>query len=419
MPGGGDGGVMGWLRGILSPATPAPQMPLPDLPLPNGDGPLIWMRIGAGYDQSDISAEQVPAPLIQLLAQIRRRGMQVALSRAVGGPAELGTRGVSSIADPPLTATRIRAHLDALNPAAILLIGTDLPRPLIEIAASRDIPVILAEARLAGSRRNLPLPKLARRSAITLLTRLLLPDPISRTAALELGASPEHVEICGPITPAREPLKHNEAEREALAEAFQGRQIWLAVHITEAEEQAVIDAHLALLLYSHRAMLIVMPDDPRRAEAMAARMEAAGLVVAQRSLDEDPTDEVSVYLADDSYELGLWYRLAPLCFTGTTLAGPTDAARDPYEAASLGSALMHGPRDGAYAVEWAQLDGAAAARQVGDAGGLAGAVVTLLAPDQAAMMATNAWAVATGGAGAASRIAQVMAEILDEKDLTA
>lgn len=414
----GEGRLIGWLRGILSPSS-APPSPAPELSLPNAEGPLIWMRIGAGYDQSDPTADQVPPPLIQLLAQIRRRGLQVAVSRAVGGPADLSTRGVSSMPDPPLAGREIAAHLDALNPAAILLIGTDLPRPLIEMAVSRDIPVILAEARLAGSRRNLPLPKLGRRSVIPQLARLLLPDTVSEAAALELGAARERVEVSGPITPTREPLKYNEAEREALAEAFQGRQIWLAVNITEAEEQAIIDAHLGVLLYSHRAMLIVLPDDAARADSMASRMADAGLVVAQRSLDEDPTDEVSVYLADDPYELGLWYRLAPLCFMGTTLAGPTDAARDPYEAASLGSAVMHGPQDGAFSVEWAQLDGAAAARQIEDAAGLARAVVTLLAPEQAAMLATNAWAVATGGAGAASRIAQVMADTIQAREIRA
>ncbi len=403
-------GLRGLMRRWL--VQPAPPAPLPELALPSGDGPLVWLRIGAGYDQTAPEDGGLAPALIQLLMQMRRRGLQIAVSRAVGGMPDLATRGISSVPDAVLTEEQARAQLTAMNPQAVLLIGTDLPRPLIEAAAARDIPVILAETRLAAPGRGWALPGFVRRSALSQLTLLLLPDAPSREAALELGAAPERIEVTGPITLTREPLKHLEAERESLAEAFKGRQIWLAICVTEAEEEAVIEAQLTVLRYSHRAMLIVLPDDPRRAEAMAARMTDAGLVVAQRNYDEDPTEEVSVYLADDLFELGLWYRLAPSTFMGTTLYGPTDHARDPFEAASLGSAAIHGPLDGPFAAEWAQLDGAAAARRVEDAAGLAQAVVALLAADQAAQIATNAWSVSTGGEGVANRIAHAIRDTI-------
>lgn len=391
---------------------PAAALPLPDLALPTGEGPLVWLRIGAGYDQTGPDDGSLAPALIQLLMQMRRRGLQIAVSRAVGGMPDLATRGVSSVPDAALSDAQAAAQLAAMQPDAVLLIGTDLPRPLIDAATARDIPVILTETRLIAPKRGWALPSLGRRSLLSQLTLLLLPDPASRDAALEMGAAPERIEVTGPITLTREPLKHLEAERESLAEAFKGRQIWLAICVTEAEEEALIEAQLTVLRYSHRAMLIVLPDDPRRSEAMAARMNEAGLVVAQRYYDEDPTDEVSVYLADDPFEMGLWYRLAPSTFMGTTLFGPTDAARDPFEAASLGSAAIHGPLDGPFAAEWAQLDGAGAARRVEDSAGLSQAVVALLAADQAALVATNAWSVSTGGEGVANRIAHAVRDTI-------
>ncbi|MBA4490889.1 glycosyltransferase N-terminal domain-containing protein [Paracoccus sp. S1E-3] len=391
---------------------PDQPLPLPDLALPTGEGPLVWLRIGAGYDQVGPEDGNVPPALIQLLMQMRRRGLQIAVSRAVGGMPDLSKRGVSSVPDAVLSDAQAAAQLAAMQPDAVLLVGPDLPGPLIDAASARDIPVILAETRLSPPRRGWVVPGLGRRSWLSQLTLLLLPDPASRDAALEMGAPPERIEVTGPITLTREPLKHLEAERAALAEAFKGRQVWLAVNVTEAEEDALIEAQLTVLRYSHRAMLIVLPDDPRRAEAMAARMSDAGLVVAQRNLDEDPTEEVSVYLADDLFELGLWYRLAPSTFMGSTLYGPTDTARDPFEAASLGSAAIHGPLDGPYTAEWAQLDGAAAARRVEDAAGLSQAVVALLAADQAAQIAANAWSVSTGGEGVANRIAHAVRDTI-------
>ena len=293
--------------------------------------------------------------------------------------------------------------------AATIRRVTSRPRAPAQVTSTSASPI--SAARSGRSAARAPYSR-ARRSALSRVTRVLLPDSASRDAAIDLGARPQRVEMTGPIAVTREPLKYLEAERAVLAEALSGRQLWLAVCVTEDEDPALIDAQLMVLTYSHRALLIVLPDNPGRAKAMAARFEAAGLVVAQRSLDEDPTEEVNVYLADDPFELGLWYRLAPVCFMGTTLSGPTDAARDPFEAASLGSAAIHGPLGGAYAAEWAQLDGAQAARAVDEAAALPQAVVELLAADQAATVAANAWSVSTGGAGVSNRIAHVVRDII-------
>lgn len=401
------GGRLGWLHRLLPKPDRTPAT-APALALPSADGPLVWMRIGAGYDQVAQDATALPPSLIQLLVQMRRAGLQIVVSRALGDPADIGTRGVSSIPDFGTDPGQAAAHLQRMNPDALLLVGPDLPRHLIAAATEHGVPVFLAEARLTAPRHRWHLPGLGRRSVLDRFTLLMMPDQASCDAALDMGADEERIEMTGPITLTREPLKHNEAERIALSEAFEGRQLWLAATINEAEIPAVIAAHLHVLSYSHRAMLILMPAEPDESAAMAVAMADAGLVVAQRSLDEDPTEEVNVYMVDDPFEMGLWYRLAPLCFMGTTLAGPTQSARDPFEAASLGSAMIHGPQDGSFPAEWAQLDGAVAARRIDHPAALPQAVVTLLAPDQAAHLATNAWSVSTGGAGVATRIAQVI-----------
>ncbi|WBU56459.1 3-deoxy-D-manno-octulosonic acid transferase [Paracoccus sediminicola] len=406
------GGVSsGWWHSLIGRKSPAP-VPPPDLTLPSGDGPLIWMRIGGDHVPAAGGSDTLPATLIQLLAQLRRRGLQVAVSRANAPPPIISTRGVSAIPDGARTEPIAEAHLAVLNPAAILFIGAETPQPLIDTALRRGVPLIQAEARMASARRSGFLSRAGRHGDLSGFAQLLLPDSASKNAAIERGARPERAEITGPITLTREPLRHNEAERESLAEAFHGRQLWLAACVNEDEEAAVIEAHLNVLRYSHRALLILLPADPRRADGMAMRAKAAGLAVAERSLDDDPTEEVNVYLSDDYFEMGLWYRLAPLCFLGTTLAGPTEPARDPFEAALLGSAAIHGPQAGSHAEEWAQLDSAGAAYRINDAAELTQAVLTLLAPDQAAQIATHAWGVATGGAGAASRIAQAVRDIV-------
>ncbi|MDO5658968.1 MAG: glycosyltransferase N-terminal domain-containing protein [Paracoccus sp. (in: a-proteobacteria)] len=402
------GGWLGWLKGE------APAQPAPAFDLPPGDAPLIWLRAGAGFCPATEGGAP-PAAVLQLLGALRRQGFRVALSCAGGTACTLPAipRGravtAATIAEPPDTAPAAAAHLDALRPAALLMIGPDLPARLIEAAHDRQIPVIMAEARLPPPpRRLLPWPSPASRAVMSRLTRILVTDPASRKAMLALGADDDRIEVSGPITQMRDPLRYLEAEREALTEAMVARDIWLAACFTPGEEQAVTEAHLAALSYSHRALLLALPADPAGHDAMAARMEEAGLIVAQRALDEDTTPEVNVYLCDDPAELGLFYRLAPVAFMGGTLDANGAAARHPFEPAALGSAIIHGPDTAAHPAEWQQLDGAGAARRVSDAAGLAQAVSDLFGPDQAAELAANAWAVSTGGAGVAARIAIVV-----------
>ncbi|MDO5529569.1 MAG: glycosyltransferase N-terminal domain-containing protein [Paracoccus sp. (in: a-proteobacteria)] len=406
-------GWFNWLRQERA----EPQAPT--LALPPGELPLIWLRAGAEF-APDPETGAPPAAIMQLLGALRRAEFRVALSFAGSGngftlpsPPRGRAAHVTAIPDPGENAGAIRAHLGAMGAAAVLLLGRDLPARLIETAQQARLPVIMAEARLPAPPRRLirwPLPSSA--AIVSRLTRVLVTDKASEAAMLDLGTRPERVEITGPITQTRDALPYLEAEREALSEVLLGRQLWLAAAFTAAEHEAVIHAHLGALAYSHRAMLIALPAGPAQAPSFVEAAEAAGLLVAERAGDDDPTPEVNIYLCDDPAELGLWYRLAPVAFMGGTLAGApeagTGAARHPFEPAALGSAIIHGPQTGAFAAEWQQLDGAGAARLAPDAAGLAQAVADLFVPDDAAQLAANAWSVSTGGAGVAARIAIVV-----------
>src|SRR5690554_6180901 len=77
-------------------ASPAVEIPVP----PSGDGPLIWLRVGLRCDHVSADEPALGPPLIQLLAQLRRRSMRILVSRAGGPVPEIATRGVTAFADP-------------------------------------------------------------------------------------------------------------------------------------------------------------------------------------------------------------------------------------------------------------------------------------------------------------------------------
>lgn len=139
---------------------------------------------------------------------------------------------------------------------------------------------------------------------------------------------------------------------------------------------------------------------------MAAALREAGLRIALRAEGDEPAPSTEVYLAEGPGEAGLWYRLAPVTFLGGTLHG--GAQDHPFEAAALGSAIIHGPRTAPHDKAFARLARAGAARSLRDGQGLGHAVEALLAADRAATMAAAAWEVTTAGAVVANRIAELI-----------
>jgi 3-deoxy-D-manno-octulosonic-acid transferase len=158
-----------------------------------------------------------------------------------------------------------------------------------------------------------------------------------------------------------------------------------------------------------------VPERPDRADGLALSLEQAeGWRVARRSAEEEPDTEVEVYIADAPAEMGLWYRLAPVTFLGGSLYGG-GSRRDPFEAAALGSAILHGPQGGPWAPALARLAEARASRPVAGPGDLADGLTDLLSPDRAARLAQGAWAVATAGAEVTDRIVMQIRAVVEDR----
>lgn len=362
-----------------------------NLQLPPGKGPLLILR----------ATPEAAAAAVQVVAAMRKAAPDLRIL-------SLGEGGMPDMADDPVAAPQLLAEA---QPQAILLLGDDLPAALISAAEDAGIPLVMGQIAIRA-RRGWGMERSVQRQLLGMAEVICVTDEASRKAALGMGLLASRIRLTGPVTEIRAPLPGFEGERMTLAAMLRGRHVWLATALPVAEEEAVVQAHLAALRHSHKALLVVNPADPSEADAMADRFEAGGLVVARRNADEDPTTDVQVQIAEDAQELGLWYRLAPLCFMGGTLSGDDEAARHPFEPAALGSAIMHGPQIGRHEVVWRQLDGAGATRRVRDAPDLASAVTQLSQAQQVATLAANAWAVSTGGAGVALEIARPVLNLL-------
>jgi 3-deoxy-D-manno-octulosonic-acid transferase len=314
------------------------------------------------------------------------------IATLVTGPREAGQ--MPAPADQPAD---VRAFLTHWQPDAIVLSDGEIRPALLFEAEARGIPAMVVDGREPSLVRGRDgwFPGLMR-GAVQSLRHVFALDEVAAQSYRKAGAA--QVDVLGRMEAVSAALACHEGERAALAEVLKARPIWLAAAVPQAEEAAVIAAHSAALRLSHRLLLILVPEQAARAEALAAQLEAMeGWIVARRALDEEPDSETAVYLPDSAEEYGLWYRLAPVTYIGGSLAGE-GALRNPLEPAALGSAIIYGPRPGPYGTVFGRLGAARAARAVGSASDLAEALGDLLAPDRAALAAQAAWAVASDGA---------------------
>ena len=165
---------------------------------------------------------------------------------------------------------------------------------------------------------------------------------------------------------------------------------------------------------SHRLLLILAPADPSDSEAFHKTLRARGLRYVTWSEGALPGEITQAILADTEGEMGLWYRIAPVSFMGSSLIAGYGGS-DPNEPAAHGSAILYGPNIRNHIDTYSRLAEAGAARIVHNAETLGAAVQQVLTPDQSAAMAHAAWDVATRGAAVMDRIVDLVQDMLDRR----
>lgn len=336
-------------------------------------GRLIWMH-GASAGEA--------VSLVPLAEELVRQGAvsclltagTVAAARRLDG--ELPAEGLHQYA-PVDTATAVRGFFDHWRPDLAIRAESELwPRTLVE-TARRGVPMLLVNARVSGrsARRWAWAPGMAR-ALLGLFARIEAQDAESAARIVAMGAEPGRVRAGGSLKAAVAAPACDLAALEAARAAVAGRPVWLAASTHAPEEEVAGEAHRIVARTLPGLLTVIAPRHPERGAAVAAALRGRGLKVARLALGEALRAETEIWLADTLGEMGLWLRLAPVAFIGGSLAAA--GGHTPFEAAALGAAVLHGPRTGNLATDYAALDTAGGARVVTNAAELAGAVAELL-----------------------------------------
>jgi 3-deoxy-D-manno-octulosonic-acid transferase len=269
-----------------------------------------------------------------------------------------------------------RRAFDALAPALVVLIETELWPNMIAEAASRGIPVVVVNARLAPERlaryrrlRPLYAPLLAGLSGVGASGA----DEAARFVSL--GVRPDVVRVTGSLKFELDPPSIDAA---ALRERFgidPSRPVVAAGSTGPGEDRLVLDAFDEVRRLRSGSLLVLAPRHPERFDPAEIEAKRRGLAVARVSRAESAAG-ADVLLVDSIGQLASLYAVSAAAFVGGTLV-PV-GGHNLLEPLAAGAPVLFGPHTG-HVAEMAQtLLRSGAGERVADAPTLAEAWTRLL-----------------------------------------
>jgi len=305
----------------------------------------------------------------------------------------------------------VERFLDHWRPDLAIWVESELWPNLVLATHRRNIPAALVNARLSARSfaRWRGVPSLVH-PMLSRFALCLAQDATQAEWFRQLGA--KHVACAGDLKVAAAPLPVDPAALAQLRAQIGRRPVWLAACTHPGEEEVVAAAHRRMAEKHPTLLTVIAPRHPVRGAPIAQALQNQGLSVARRSLGEPLTGSTAIYLADTLGELGLFYRLAGAAFIGGSLVDV--GGHNPFEAARLDCAIVHGPdmrKNTAMATALAQAE---ASEIITDAGGLADTITRLL--EQPKLRATRAAAAeraAAAGNAVLTAVLDQLAPLLD------
>lgn len=271
--------------------------------------------------------------------------------------------------------------LDHWRPDVAIWLESELWPNLILGANRRNIPMVLANARLShrSFRRWRRLAGSARR--LLKCFSVILPQTEEDAHKYRaLGA--KDVRCLGNLKLAAAPLKAPAAEVATLRAAIGKRPVWLAASTHAGEEAIVAAAHARLKEQFPDLLTLLIPRHPERLDAVMADVAPHAAKIAIRSRGEKIAPETDLYIADTLGEMGLFYTVSPIALICGSLVDKI-GGHNPIEPAQLGCAILFGRHMANFLDVERDMLTAGAATRVNDTDAIASRVGHFLTSTQA------------------------------------
>lgn len=275
----------------------------------------------------------------------------------------------------------INRFLDTVNPRLVIIMETELWPNIIRILHQRQIPLVIANARLS-ERSARGYKKLGgfMRDLLQRITLIAAQNAEDGDRFLSLGLKRSHLAVTGSLKFDISVTPELAARAVTLRRQWASRRpVWIATSTHEGEEAIVLDAHRQLLQHFPDLLLILVPRHPERFKDACDLTQKRGFSFTLRSSGEIPSGATQVVIGDTMGELMLLYGIADLAFVGGSLT--ERGGHNPLEPAAHAIPVLMGPHTWNFKDICAKLQQAEGLITVTDADSLEKQVANLLQDD--------------------------------------
>ncbi len=320
----------------------------------------------------------------------------------------------------------VRRVLRQINPAAVLIMETELWPRLFHECHVRAIPVCLLNGRISNrSFRRYQLVGSFIRRVLNDLSLALMQSDEDAERVKQLGILEARVRVLGNLKFDTAETAPNPDVSQALDQRFrfaESSPLIIAASTHEPEESIVIDA-FKLAKAEQSARLLIAPRHPERFSRVATLLAESGLKYARRSGEALPADaDAEVILLDSVGELSAAYALAEIAFVGGSIA--PHGGHNVLEPAALAVCVVTGPHTENFAaITNALLEAGALVQlppaETTDAAAKLGGVLIELLRDQGKRreIGSKAQTVCRRNTGATERTVEAIAGLLNQASL--
>ncbi len=233
----------------------------------------------------------------------------------------------------------IKRFVSRVSPKVVVIMETELWPNWLSHIHDRQIPIILANARLSeSSARKYSFFKDASKSLFSKLSKVLAVNEADAQRFVSSGVSKSNVEITGNI---KFDAEFPQASFDEYFPYWSKEFVWIAASTHQGEDEQILQAHKQVTDVIPNAKLILVPRHPERFENVAELISQNGFQFSRRSKRSSWEESASVLLGDTMGELLFAYQKSNVAFIAGSFVDI--GGHNAIEAAYYSKPILTGP----------------------------------------------------------------------------
>ncbi len=300
----------------------------------------------------------------------------------------------------------VKRFIDEVNPEVCIIMETELWPNLVDQLHKRNIPTLLANARMSEKSATGYQKKAAplMREMLSKLTQVSAQFTSDGERFCRLGLAEDKLEISGSIKFELNISEDLLAKQQHLKQQWaENRPVWVAGSTHPVENEQILQCHKTLLAEFPDLLLVIAPRHPERFNDVAKLCQQQDFTFVRRSEGIAPQANTQIVLGDTMGELLLMFGIADISYVGGSLIAR--GGHNPLEPAALGKPVLTGQSVYNFSDISERLVQANAMRQVSSADELANVISSLLRDSTSrAEMGNNAKQLVNANQGTLQRL---------------